>query len=247
VKLTNNSGMTYRDATLKLMAGTVHRAPRRMERNVAYSQMETFNLPEQQAFADYHLYTLPERVTVKDHQQKQVKLLAANGINSEMIYEVDSYSEHPTVYFTFNNVVENGLGIPLPKGRFKLYKENPKDGSSEFIGEDSIPHTAVGEVVRVQSGEAFDITVHSDVVSEYKRDGDEFEEVEYHIRNQKDQPIELIINHSTSYGYFDVPESTHEWTRKNGDIRIVVPVPAKSEVKVKFTIRYDRSMEDKVN
>ena len=247
VKLTNNSGMTYQDAKLKLMAGTVHRAPRRMERNVAYSQMEALDLPEQQAFADYHLYTLPERVTVKDHQQKQVQLLTANQINSEILYEVDSYSEHPTIYFTFKNDVENGLGIPLPKGRFKLYKENPKDGSSEFIGEDSIPHIAVGEVVRIQSGEAFDITVESEVVAEYKRDGDEFEEVVYHIRNQKDQAIELIITHSTSYGIFDVLESTHEWTRKNGDIRIVVPVPAKSEVKVEFTIRYDRSMEDKVN
>jgi len=247
VTLTNNSGMTYRDATLKLMAGTVHRAPRMMNRTIVYSQAETYVQPEHQAFADSHLYTLPERVTIKDSQQKQVQLLSANQIDSEMVYEVDSYSDHPTVYFTFKNDVANGLGIPLPKGRFKLYKENQKDGSSEFIGEDSIPHTAVGEVVRVQSGEAFDITVESDVIAEYKKDGYEFEEVVYHIRNQKEQAIDLVINHSTSYGYFDITESTHEWTRKNGDIRIVVPVPAKSEVEVAFTIRYDRSADGKVS
>ena len=248
VTLKNNSGMTYKDATLKLMAGTVHRAPRMMDRAIVYSQIETYDAqPEHQAFADYHLYTLPEKITVKDRQQKQVQLLSANQINSEMVYEVDSYSDHPTVYFTFKNDAENGLGIPLPKGRFKLYKENPKDGSSEFIGEDSIPHTAVGEVVRVQAGEAFDITVEIDIVADYKKDGYEFEEVVYHIRNQKEEAIELIINHSTSYGYFEVIQSTHEWTRKNGDIRIVVPVPAKSEVKVAFTIRYDRSVDGKVS
>jgi hypothetical protein len=246
VTLTNNSGMTYQDAMLKLMAGTVHRAPRLMQKNIVYMQ-EAQMQPEQQAFADYHLYTLPEKVTVKDRQQKQVQLLSANQIKSRMEYEVDSYSDHPSVYFTFINDVENGLGMPLPKGRFKLYKENPKNGSSEFIGEDSIPHTAVGETVRIQSGEAFDITVESDIVAEYKKDGYEFEEVEYLIRNQKEQPIELIINHSTSYGTFDVVESTHEWKRKNGDIQLIVPVPAKSEVKVAFTIRYDRTHDEKVN
>lgn len=247
VTLTNNSGMTYQDATVKLMAGTVHRAPRPMQKNIVYMQEETYQIqPEHQAFADYHLYTLPEKVTVKERQQKQVQLLSANQIKSKMVYEVDSYSEHPTVFFTFKNDSANGLGIPLPKGRFKLYKENPKDGSSEFIGEDSIPHTAVGEEVRIQSGEAFDITVESDIVAEYKKDSFEFEEVVYKVRNQKEQAIELIINHSTSYGYFEVIESTHEWTRKNGDIRIVVLVPAKSEVKVAFTIRYDRSMDVRV-
>lgn len=247
VTLTNNSGMTYKDVTLKLMAGTVNRAPSRRETTIVYSQMETYDVqPEHQAFADYHLYTLPEKLTVKDRQQKQVQLLSAYQIKSNMVYEVDSYSDHPTVYFTFQNDEANGIGLPLPKGRFKLYKENPRDGSSEFIGEDSIPHTAVGEIVRIESGEAFDITVESDIVAEYKRDGFEFEEVEYHIRNQKDQPIELLINHSTSYGIFDVIESTHEWKRKNGDIQLVVPLPAKSEVKVAFTIRYDRMSDVKV-
>jgi len=246
VTLTNNSGMTYKDATLKLMAGTVNRAPSRRE-TIVYSKMETYDVqPEHQAFADYHLYTLPEKLTVKDRQQKQVQLLSAYQIKSNMVYEVDSYSDHPTVYFTFQNDAANGIGLPLPKGRFKLYKENPKDGSSEFIGEDSIPHTAVGEIVRIKSGEAFDITVESDIIAEYKKDGFEFEEVEYHIRNQKDQPIELLINHSTSYGIFDVIESTHEWKRKNGDIQLVVPLPAKSEVKVAFTIRYDRMSDVKV-
>ncbi|MBE3102753.1 MAG: DUF4139 domain-containing protein, partial [Bacilli bacterium] len=192
------------------------------------------------------LYTLPEKVTLKDRQQKQVQLLSAYQIKSNMVYEVDSYSSHPTVYFTFLNDVSNGLGIPLPKGRFKLYKENPKDGSSEFIGEDSIPHTASDELVRIKSGEASDVTVESEVISEYKKDGFEFEKIEYHIRNQKDQAIELIINHSTSYGIFDVVETTYEWKQKNGDIQIVVPVPAKSEVKVAFTIRYDRTHDIKV-
>ena len=72
VTLTNNSGMTYKDATLKLMAGTVNRAPSRRETTIVYSQMEAYDVqPEHQTFADYHLYTLPEKLTVKDRQQKQ--------------------------------------------------------------------------------------------------------------------------------------------------------------------------------
>ncbi|MGB5945190.1 DUF4139 domain-containing protein, partial [Paenisporosarcina sp.] len=225
-------------------AGTVNRAPSRLQKTILYEQNSLE--PERQAFADYYLYTLPEKLTLKNHQQKQVQFLSAYQIKSHTVYEVDAYNDHPTVYFTFLNDAANGLGIPLPRGRFKLYKENPKDGSSEFIGEDFIPHTAVGELVKIKSGEAFDITVESEVVAEYKKDGYEYEEVVYLIRNQKDQAIELIINHGTSYGIFDVVESTHTWKRKDDDIQLFVPVPAKSEVKVAFTIRYDRTHDEKV-
>lgn len=196
VSLKNNSGIVYQDAKMKLMAGTVSRAPSRMQKTILYEQNSLE--PERQAFADYYLYTLPEKLTLKNLQQKQVQLLSGYQIKSHTVYEVDAYSDHPTVYFTFLNDAANGLGIPLPRGRFKLYKENPKDGSSEFIGEDFIPHTAVGELVRIKSGEAFDITVESEVVAEYKKDAYEYEEVVYLIRNQKDQEIKLIINHSTS-------------------------------------------------
>lgn len=248
VTLTNNSGMTYHDAVLKLMAGTVSRAPERLQKQIFYSQEEATDFqPEHQTFGDYHLYTYPDKVTIKDRQQKQVQLLSANQVPSEKVYEVDAYRNHPTVYFTFKNSVENGLGLPLPKGRFKLYQENLKDGSPEFIGEDRISHTAVDEIVRIKSGEAFDITVENAIVAEYKRDGFEFEEVEYRIRNQKDDSIELIVNHGTRYRIFDVVESTHDWKRKNGEIQLNVPVPAKSEVKVAFTIRYDRTEDGKVN
>ena len=230
------------------MAGTVNRAPMLMQKTMAFEQNAMSEMePERQAFGEYYLYTLPERLTLNNRQQKQVQLFSAYQIKSHTVYEVDAYSDHPTVYFTFRNDAANGLGFPLPRGRFKLYKENPKDGSSEFIGEDFIPHTAVGELVRIKSGEAFDVTVESDVVAEYKKDGYEYEEVVYLIRNQKDQPIELIINHGTSYGIFDVVESTHTWKRKDDDIQIFVPVPAKSEVKVAFTIRYDRRQDVKVN
>lgn len=248
VTMTNNSGMTFDDATIKLMAGTVNRAPIRMQKTMSFEQSAMAEMePERQAFGEYYLYTLPERLTLENRQQKQVQLFSAYKIKSHTVYEVDAYSAHPTVYLTFRNDAENGLGFPLPRGRFKLYKENPKDGSSEFIGEDYIPHTAAGELVRIKSGEAFDVTVESDVVAKYKKDGYEYEEVVYLIRNQKDNPIELIINHGTSYSVFDVVESTHTWKRKDNDIQIFVPVPAKSEVKVAFTIRYDRRKDVKVN
>jgi len=247
VTLTNNSGMTYTDATLKLMAGTVNRADeyRRDQMRFAVTEQMTMQA-EHQAFADFHLYTIPEKVTVKDRQQKQVELFTAPQIESKIVYEVNSYQLHPTIYFTFLNKKENGLGVPLPQGRFKLYKENPIDGSTEFIGEDTIPHTAVNELVRIQSGEAFDITVESDIVDEYKNGVYVFEEVEYEVRNQKEEAIDLLINHSTSYGIYEVVKSTHEWVRKNGDIQLTVPVDAKSEAKVAFTIRYDRSRDVKV-
>ena len=33
------------------------------------------------------------------------------------------------------------MGMPLPKGIVRVFKEDSADGSLEFIGEDSIDHT----------------------------------------------------------------------------------------------------------
>lgn len=41
----------------------------------------------------------------------------------------------------FENSQANNLGIPLPKGIFRVFKADSADNSLEFVGENPINHT----------------------------------------------------------------------------------------------------------
>ncbi len=96
VTLDNQSGMTYSDAELTLMAGDVRRvqpqAPRQeMLLYARASMMGDFVQPhfEEQSFFDYHLYTMARPTTIRDRETKQLSLLNAEGVPVEKRYLYD--------------------------------------------------------------------------------------------------------------------------------------------------------------
>src|SRR5204863_35838 len=78
----NRSGATYEDAKLKLIAGTIHRAP--VARPMPYAMdARMFKAEgasaqvEERGFFEYHLYELPQRATLANNEVKQVGLMHA--------------------------------------------------------------------------------------------------------------------------------------------------------------------------
>jgi len=61
------------------------------------------------------------------------------------------------IYIRIKNAEANGLGIPLPAGRIRVYKKDEADAAQEFIGEDVIQHTPKDDELLVKLGSAFDI------------------------------------------------------------------------------------------
>ncbi|WP_424237029.1 DUF4139 domain-containing protein [Bhargavaea ginsengi] len=239
--LRNESGMTYEDAVLRVLAGEVHRAED-ADPYVLYSAIPERGMPEQESFADYHLYTIPGTVTIKDRQQKQILLIGAEGAKGRTIYEAGPYDRNPAIYFEFDNTEANGLGFPLPQGTVKFYRNNSSDGTAEFIGEDRMDHTAAGERVRLRLGNAFDITVDSGLTSSRKEGRYDLESYMYAIRNAKDVPVTVIIRHPVHERHWDIAESDHPAEREFGNVLIPVTVPANAEETVRFTLRIDRSV-----
>ena len=83
--ITNNSGATWQDAKLKLLAGEVMRAAPRLGRGGfgggGYEQTKAMDVGfAKESFAEYHLYTLGRPTTVAQNEQKQVSLLEATDI-----------------------------------------------------------------------------------------------------------------------------------------------------------------------
>ncbi|MDD5088239.1 MAG: DUF4139 domain-containing protein [bacterium] len=199
VTINNTSGASYNDATLKLIAGEVHRAetPRpvyRAQKGMAMEMAAADQQFEERSFFEYHLYTLQRPASVLDQQTKQISLFAPVTVATKRIYEYDwqRKQDRVGVSIEFENREANGLGMALPAGRVRVYQDDA--GSQEFIGEDNVQHTPKNEKVRVRVGEAFDIAVER-AQTDVRRISDRVSESDYTVklRNHKTETVEVVV------------------------------------------------------
>lgn len=254
VTIDNRSGATYSDASLKLVAGDVHRvAPDRRRTPVMARGLEAAQGVDQfveKAFFEYHLYTLKRRSTIRDNQTKQISLLTAEGASAEKTYVYASptpywfsamsgpdRSTKVGVFLSVKNSKENRLGMPLPKGIVRVYKKDD-DGSLQFIGEDAIDHTPEDEIVRVKVGEAFDV-VGERAQTRFKvlESGHLYESsYKVELRNHKDESIVVSVVESIP-GDWEILEASHDHVEETSNrIRFDVPVGKKGTVALTYTV-----------
>ncbi len=161
--LSNDTNMTFENATLKLVAGDINTVNNyMMNRKETYEARITLQDSAagftEKEFFDYHLYDLQYPTTIKASQTKQIELLSASKIPVTKKYVFDGlYNDKVQVLMEFKNDEKSNLGMPLPKGTIRVSKADD-DGSLEFIGEDSIDHTPKDEEIEVIFGNAFDVT-----------------------------------------------------------------------------------------
>ena len=222
VSLLNQSGASYQDAKLKLIAGDVNRVrPDLEEIMVTGSRVKTMEAMadaagfEEKAFFEYHLYTLGRPATLPNNSTKQIELFdAATRVPAKkqlVYYGAESYGYYgglmldrefgPTsntkvdVWLTLKNDKTSGLGMPLPAGRIRVSQQDKADGSMEFIGEDKIDHTPKDEEVRVKLGTAFDVVGERRQTDfQLNSRGKVMEEAfEIKVRNHKDQTVNVLV------------------------------------------------------
>ncbi|HEY6325729.1 MAG TPA: hypothetical protein VIW73_04330 [Candidatus Cybelea sp.] len=168
VTLSNTSGASYENARLQLVAGNVN-VVEPPSPNVMRTIARVTSSAQQENYFEYHLYTLARPTTILDRQTKQLMLLAAQKIPIHESLELrgsPEYYRNPYAdigdrlpvgaYVTFENR-GGDLGIPLPGGIVRLYKNDAR-GLSQFMGSDRIDHTPRNETVRLHLGDSFDVT-----------------------------------------------------------------------------------------
>jgi hypothetical protein len=253
VTIDNKSGATYQNGLLKLVAGDIHRVQPEMPMDFARPMAAAKEVSQQfkeESFFEYHLYTLDRRTTIKDNQTKQMTLLDANQVPIKKLF---IFSGLPQYYYQMNqgsqkqkvgvfleleNSKKNNLGIPLPKGTVRVYKED-KDGSLQFIGEDRIDHTPKDEKFKIKIGEAFDV-VGERVQTDYKHLGRNLFEVafEVSVRNHKKEDIQVLLEEPIP-GDWEMISNTHPYEKLSAHlVRFKVPVAQDKEEKVKYRIRF---------
>jgi hypothetical protein len=253
VTIDNKSGATYQNALLKLVAGDIHRVhPELLEERLAAKTRAQEVSPQfkEEAFFEYHLYTLDRRTTIKDNQTKQMTLLDASKVPIKKLfifsgvpqYYYSRYDQRAKqkvgVFLELVNAKKDNLGMPLPKGIVRVYKED-RDGSLQFVGEDQIDHTPKDEKFKLKIGEAFDV-IGERVQTEYKRLADNLFEIAFEVslRNHKNEDIRVFVEESIP-GDWEMLSNTHPFEKVSARlIRFDVPVAKDKEVKVKYRVRF---------
>ena len=241
VTIVNQTGATFENAKLKLVAGDVQRAQPKEAADYAMKTMR-MDAPAksiggfaEKSFFEYHLYTLSRTTTLANNATKQIELfpdVRAAACEKKLVYygQAGQYfggyggpttdrnfgnqsNKKVDVYLRFKNREDNKLGIPLPAGKIRVAKFDRQDESLEFIGEDLIDHTAKNETIQVKLGSAFDVVGERRQL-DFRIDTNAKwmeEDIEVKVRNQKDEAISVIVK-----------ENLYRWSnwsivRKNQD------------------------------
>ncbi len=254
VTLNNRSGATYTKAKLKLVAGDINRVqPEALRPDMRYKALmaEAAAQPfREEAFFEYHLYTLDRPTTLKDQSTKQINLLSAPAVRltKEFVLQGEEtyfraaqreaeQKRKVGVFLEFDNSAENGMGLPVPKGIIRVYKHDA-EGSLQFTGEDSIDHTPKNEKIRIKLGEAFDILATRKQTAWQKLAADTYEAAfEIRIRNRKQEDIHVRLVEPVP-GDWQVIHTTHDvFKTASARLEITVPVKKDGETVVAYRVR----------
>jgi hypothetical protein len=256
VTIDNKSGTTYKNARMKLVAGDVNRVRDESEykdKMLRFAKAEAMPAAPQfkeEEFFEYHIYSLQRTSTIKENQTKQISLVAAGDVpvRKELIFQgakfyyYNQYGEPMPnqkigVFVQIENRKENNLGMPLPKGVVRVYK-NDTEGSLQFVGEDSIDHTPKDEKIRIKLGEAFDVIGGRKQTDWKKIANDTYEAAfEISLRNHKKEDVTVKVIEPVP-GDWKMLVNSHDFIKTEAfTAEFNIPVPKDKEVKLTYRVR----------
>lgn len=267
VTVVNQSGGSFPDAKLKLVAGEVNRAPAApqpvmmMKRSMAMVDEAAAGFAESQLF-EYHLYTLGRRTDIPDNSTKQLELFPAvadAGCKRQLVFTASPVpwrywgapisdqgygaTTQGTVgaYLEFDNKQGNRMGMPLPAGRVRVNQASV-DGNLEFIGEDLIKHTPRNETLTIKLGNAFDVVGERSQTSfAYDADAKTItESFELSVRNRKKTATKVTVReYLYRWSNWNVISKSADFTKRDAaTIDFPLQIAADSEAKLRYTVRY---------
>ena len=266
VTMNNQSGKTFRDAKIKLMAGDVNKIQPQPARSRAVyalggAMQEDNRAVTEKAFDEFHLYSLARPTTLLDRETKQVEFVRATDVKAPVVYVYDGAESGYRFYGGLNNdrgygtqcnkkvrvmrefvnAETNHLGIALPKGKLRFYRRDA-DGQMEFVGEDMIDHTPRNETIRVTTGNAFDLVGERKQTNFRVDSGDKWldESFEIKLRNRKQEPVEFrVVEHLYRWNNWEITAKSDDFKKTDAQtIEFRVPVKPDEERTVTYTVHY---------
>ena len=199
VTIDNNSGKKYANTKLKLIAGS----------------------------NNDHIYPIDIRVNLNESSRKQIEFLPkAYGVNVNKTYELSintgGYSQENLKFqskISFLNSKNNRMGVALPAGTVRVFKQDDADGSLEFIGESRIDHTPRDENVTVTTGNAFDLVGKLTAISRTSVSNGYDANMQLNVTNRSDKPAKMVLTLNNYNGDNNAIKGTTgiDWTKVNAN------------------------------
>ena len=142
----------------------------------------------------------------------------------------------------FENRAANHVGMPLPRGKVRVYKSDDADGTLEFVGEDLIDHTPKDETVLVKLGQSFDV-VGERTQTKFSVDTNAnvmTETIRIQVKNHKDAPQKVIVKENLfRWLNWEMVETSDPFTKIDSrTIHYETTVPANGDKTITYTVRY---------
>jgi hypothetical protein len=267
ITMKNESGKTFENAKIKLMAGDVNKIQPPQARYRAVTALagamseEMAPAVTEKAFDEFHLYSIARPTTLHDRETKQVEFVHAEKMFAPTIYVYDGASDYRfygglntqqgygesgnkkvLVQREFVNAETNQLGIALPAGKLRFYRRDD-DGQLQFVGENTIDHTPRNETVRVTTGNSFDLVGERKQTNFRVDTGDKWldESFEIKLRNRKkDAPVEIrVVEHLYRWSNWEITKKSDDFTKKDSQtIEFRIPVKPDEERTIAYTVHY---------
>lgn len=253
VTLTNNTGTSYQNANVILVAGNPGGRGGFGQFGGSIEQAGTES-NDRERLGDFYLYPLSNRTTVANAQQKQVSFMDVKGAPARNTYEFnvggflnrDFISAASVLKFTTSQ--NGGLGDQLPAGIMRVYMQDRR-GDPQFIGESRIDATPLGSSMSIKTGDAFDVKVKTVVVERERINSSRWKTtMRYELTNARSNAISVDLGQSGLWGDVrvsdqilngqDIADQSSQGKRVSAD-RMEWQVPIAANGNAKLTVTFD--------
>lgn len=256
-RITNNAGVDLGPAQLSLVAGSVNRERMPMQGKILM-RAEAMSVaadgaapPAPTELSAFHMYRMPDVVTLKDRETKRLSLLSASDVAAKRVLEFRTGAPvygvmrgiaapvHAVQRVTLVNDAASGLGQPLPAGIVRAYVPD-ESGALRFVGEDRIGNVPIGEDVGLDLGSAFDVTMTRKQTG-FRQLGDRTVEVDFTLalKNGGTGAADVKVVEDIA-GDWEILKQSEQHARDGLSAVWNVSVPAKKTVDLVYSVRVRR-------
>jgi len=220
--VSNASDVDFYQYSMKLVEGNLQKKGGRPQ--TAYrtksraSTLEMAPVATENELGDFHIYSLPEKIDLKQNQSITVRLYDPRKVDYTKTYVFEnserSKKEEPLqIEIQLANTEENRLNIPLPLGKISLYLQSA-DGSLEYAGEDELKQIPKGETATISGGRAFDV-IGKRIVLHYDRQRKSEEaSIEIVVKNIKNVPVNIRLEERI-HGDWVIRDASDDYIKKD--------------------------------
>lgn len=266
VGLSNRTGVRFDEAKIRLVSTEKGRLPSLAGaaaspamRYVGGALEPTFEKAAAGSSA-LSTYELPAPVSLGNGETRFVQLLSAAKLPVSRVYVYDGvkfdrfqrnrrndwnygteYTRAVETYLQFSNSVATGLGMDMPPGRLRLYRQKT-EGMMELMGEDLMPPVKSGSMVQLLLGPAVGL------IGERERVGyseitplHEYEEsFEIRLENDSREDVEIRVReHLYRWNQYEIVKADADYQNTGVQaIEFAVALKPGGRRSIHYTVRY---------